>query len=70
MNKRIKELAEQAKFMAEEDINKQISYNTELRAFAERFAQLIVQDIHQYVDGLDTAQIISRGILKRYEMEK
>ena len=44
MNERIKLLAEQAKFMAEEDINKQISYNTELKAFAEKFAQLIVEE--------------------------
>ena len=32
----------------------------------EKFAELIVQDIHQYVDSMDTAQIISNGILKRY----
>jgi hypothetical protein len=44
MNERIKELAEQAKFMAEEDINRQISYNAELRAFAEKFAELIVRE--------------------------
>jgi hypothetical protein len=44
MNKRIQKLAEQAKFMAEEDINKQISYNAELKAFAEKFAELIVQE--------------------------
>ena len=44
MNKRIKELAEQAKFMAEETINKQISYNTELKAFDEKFAELIVKE--------------------------
>jgi hypothetical protein len=44
MNERIKELAGQAKFMAEEDINRQISYNLELKAFAEKFAELIVQD--------------------------
>jgi len=44
MNERIRELAEQAKFMAEEDINKQISYNTELKAFAEKFAELIVRE--------------------------
>ena len=44
MNERIKELAGQAKFMAEEDINKQISYNTELKAFAEKFAELIVAE--------------------------
>jgi hypothetical protein len=44
MNERIRELAGQAKFMAEEDINKQISYNTELKAFAEKFAELIVRE--------------------------
>ena len=44
MNERIKELAEQAKFMAEEDINRQISYNTELKAFAEKFAELIIKE--------------------------
>lgn len=32
----------------------------------EKFAELIIQDVYQYVDGLDTAQIISNGILKRY----
>ena len=42
MNERIRELAEQAKFMTEEDINRQISYNTELKAFAEKFAELII----------------------------
>ena len=44
MNERIRVLAEQAKFMAEEDINKQISYNSELKAFAEKFAELIVEE--------------------------
>jgi len=44
MNERIKELAGQAKCMAEETINKQISKNAELDAFAEKFAQLIVQE--------------------------
>ena len=44
MNERIKELAGQAKFMAEETINKQISKNAELDAFAEKFAELIVQE--------------------------
>jgi hypothetical protein len=47
MNERILELAEQAKFMAEEDINRQISYNTELKAFAEKFAELIVRECAQ-----------------------
>jgi hypothetical protein len=44
MNERIRELAGQAKFMAEEDINRQISYNAELKAFAEKFAELIVAE--------------------------
>ncbi len=44
MNERIQELAEQAKFKAEEDINRQISYNAELKAFAEKFAELIIKE--------------------------
>jgi hypothetical protein len=56
MNERIKELAEQAKFMAEEDINRQISYNAELKAFAEKFAELIVREcmkVSRGADGMD-----------------
>ena len=34
------------------------------------FAELIVRDIHQYVDSMDTAQIISTGILRRYGVEE
>ena len=49
MNERIRELAGQAKFMAEEDINKQISYNTELKAFAEKFAELIVGEFYETI---------------------
>ena len=44
MNKRIQELVGQAKFMAEETINKQISKNAELDAFAEKFTELIVRE--------------------------
>lgn len=44
MNERIRELAGQAKFMAEETINKQISKNAELDAFAEKFAELLVKE--------------------------
>ena len=44
MNERIKELVGQAKFMAEETINRQISKNAELDAFAEKFAELIVKE--------------------------
>jgi len=36
----------------------------------EKFAELIIQDIHAYVDSLDTAQIISNGILRRYGVEE
>lgn len=43
MNERIQELAGQAKFIAEETINKKISKNAELDAFAEKFAELIIQ---------------------------
>jgi hypothetical protein len=49
MNQRIEQLAEQAKFMAEEDINRQISYNAELKAFAEKFAELIVKECMELV---------------------
>ena len=44
MNPRIQELLGQAKFVAEETTNKKISKNAELDAFAEKFAELIVQD--------------------------
>ena len=44
MNERIEKLARQAKFMAEEGINRQISFNAELKAFAEKFAELIVKE--------------------------
>lgn len=49
MNERIKELANQAKFMAEETINRKISANPELYAFAEMFAELIKQAIYDDV---------------------
>ena len=44
MNERINDLAGQAKFMTEETINRKISYNDELKAFAEKFAELIVRE--------------------------
>ena len=44
MNERIKELIAQAKFIAEETINRQISSNLELNTFAEKFAQLIIRE--------------------------
>ena len=59
MNQRIKELAEQAE-------TKEIGYYFFDR---EKFAELIIRDVYQYVDGMDTAQVISNGILKRYGVE-
>ena len=51
MNERIRELVGQAKFIAEETINKKISKNAELDAFAEKFAELIVQECLLKVNG-------------------
>ena len=53
MNKRIQELVGQAKFMAEETINKQISKNAELDAFAEKFAELIVRECCEVLQNED-----------------
>jgi hypothetical protein len=44
MNERLKELAGQAKFIAEEAINKKISKNAELDAFAEKLVELVIQE--------------------------
>lgn len=44
MNERLNNLVGQAKVMAEETLNKQISKNAELDAFAEKFAELIVRE--------------------------
>jgi hypothetical protein len=66
MNERIKELADEARLVT---VNGQTRYAL-ADEFEQRFAELIVRDIHQYVDDLDTAQIISRGILKRYGVEE
>jgi hypothetical protein len=62
MNERIRQLAEQATTYIEPTSNSGEGWIFD----KEKFAELIVHDIHEYVDGLDTAQIISNGILKRY----
>jgi hypothetical protein len=68
MNERIKELAEQAtEYANEQNELHGVGY---VITFKEKFAELIVRDIHQYVDGLDTAQVISNGILRRYNLEE
>ena len=65
MNERIKVLAEQAKFMAEETINKKISKNAELDAFAEKFAELIVRECAGMFEGVYTDQTWPERIDKR-----
>lgn len=57
MNERMKDLVGQAKFMAEESINKKISANDELYAFAEKFAELIVQKCVSIVNKRKDAAI-------------
>ena len=44
MNERILQLASEAKIMTEESINMKISFSTQLKAFAEKFAELIVRE--------------------------
>jgi len=62
MNEQLQELASQAKFMAEEEINRQISYNAELQAFAEKFAGLIVREMCQVIDADCQLQMRQRVI--------
>lgn len=72
MNERIRELAIQAKFMAEEDINKQISYNIELKAFSEKFAELIIQECADIANGgIDPSEsyLIGDDILNYFGIE-
>jgi hypothetical protein len=68
MNERIRELAGQALEYAEKNQSADIPRHW-FRLHNEKFAELIVRDIHQYVDSMDTAQIISTGILRRYGVE-
>ncbi len=76
MNERIQELAVKAKLMAEEDINRQISYNTELKAFAEKFAELIVGECIEQVwytreDGINgnVSEVIKDRIKEHFGVE-
>jgi uncharacterized membrane-anchored protein YjiN (DUF445 family) len=74
MNERIRELAGQAKFMAEEDINKQISYNTELKAFAEKFAELIVREcsgiVQNYMSRWPEDHELTKQIKQHFGVEE
>jgi hypothetical protein len=62
MNERIRELTDTAKFMAEETINRKISANPELYAFAEQFAQLIVQECMEQLNIFNVPTSISAGL--------
>jgi hypothetical protein len=77
MNERFQELAVKAKLMAEEDINRQISYNTELKAFAEKFAELIVQECAAVAwahtpgtEELEYSDYIKNKILKHFGVKQ
>lgn len=71
MNERIRLLAEQAGIELPNNVVDGVNgpgVVSEKDKLA-KFAELIVKDIHAYVDSLDTAQIISNGILKRYGVD-
>jgi len=71
MNEQIRLLAEQAGEEIKAEYEDESRRNRRLynEIFLPKFAELIVRDIHAYVDGMDTAQIISNGILRRYGVE-
>lgn len=53
MKERITALMAQAKFVAEECINRQISQNQELEAFAGAFAALLFKECIEQVENTD-----------------
>jgi hypothetical protein len=72
MNEKIKQLALEAGigFTLWDDSGREMIDNYTPEEYLEKFAELIVRDIHAYVDGMDTAQVISNGILRRYGLEE
>jgi len=70
MNERIYLLARKADALAREiepDLREVVRYQ---RIRDEKFAELIVRDIHEFVDARDTAQVLSNGILIMYGLKK
>lgn len=70
MNERIKELIGNAKFIAEGSINKKISANEELYAFANEFAELIVKECLDVLGKerrarLDKADLVEANIIQK-----
>ena len=72
MNERIKELVGQAKFMAEETINQQISKNAELGTFAEKFAELIVREcaLVNFRSDFSDGEFHAREVLEHFGIEE
>ena len=68
MNERIQELAVQCG--AWHQVYDQKRFMVDSNFDVERFAELIVFDIHQYVESIGTPKIISNGILKRYGVKE
>ena len=58
MNDRILQLAAEAKIMTEESINTKISFNNQLKAFSEKFAELIGKE---YLWCIDTMEKIANS---------
>ena len=70
MNERIYLHARKADALAREiepDLREVVRYQ---RIRDEKFAELIVRDIHEFVDARDTAQVLSNGILIMYGLRK
>ena len=70
MNERIYLHARKADTLAREiepDLREVVRYT---RIRDEKFAELIVRDIHEFVDARDTTQILSNGILIMYGLRK
>jgi hypothetical protein len=70
MNERIRQLADEAGLRFTQLMsNPMVPIVDGKETDLEKFAELIVRDIHAYVDSMDTAQVISNGILRRYGVE-
>lgn len=70
MNERIEELANQAKLMVEETINRKISVNPELYAFAGKFAELIVQECIKSVEASSECFTADQVQIKKLAVNK
>lgn len=53
----IKQLAGQAKFMTEEELNCKLSFNTELKTFSEFLARIIIRECANAVSNTDVGDV-------------